>query len=296
MAVIYFYRMYGQYGEKGSGTPFSDTLGVSGYGTELPTATQWGVANGITFGVGGDKFDPYAICTRAMIVTFLHRIDGFAGTTGTTTPDTPAVPTTPTTPVTNTCAGNMHHFGYYDTVTKGNGTCDKYKCKNCGYIFELNTDDSWRYIGSPVERLKYLESKGFDKVNEGENTLYSSCALEYRAVNYLHELGVIVPETGRIKGQQSHFLWMSPFAGCNRYTYDYNINSRLSKVSDVHVYDVWTLDLAWENLKNALDTIIRVYNNAGYSNDQIVIATYDIGCGGCAFHYLHCCAVDDLEY
>lgn len=309
MAVIYFYRMYGQYGEKGSGTPFSDTLGVSGYGTELPTATLWAMANGITFGVGNDKFEPYTVCNRAMIVTFLHRIDGFAGTTGTTTPDTPAAPTTPTTPVTNTCAGNMHHFQYYDTIItdqdmheaglKNNvsycGMVDRYKCKDCGYIIPTTNED---WYDSPTECIKLGENRGYDKVTEGQNTLYSGVVLEYRALKYLKELGVVMPSICTISGAnwEPHHLWGAPQAGCHKYTYDYNINGRLDKVSCVLVHYDWTLDLAWENLKNALDTIIRVYNNAGYSNDQIVIAPYDIGCGGCAFHNVHCCAVDDLEY
>ena len=36
-------------------------------------AVKWAVANGITQGVGGNRFDPEGQCTRAQVVTFLHR-------------------------------------------------------------------------------------------------------------------------------------------------------------------------------------------------------------------------------
>lgn len=36
-------------------------------------AVKWAVANGITTGVGNNKFDPDAACTRGQVVTFLHR-------------------------------------------------------------------------------------------------------------------------------------------------------------------------------------------------------------------------------
>lgn len=44
-------------------------------------AVRWAVANGITKGYGSGSFQPDAICTRAMVVTFIHNYAG-----GTTTP------------------------------------------------------------------------------------------------------------------------------------------------------------------------------------------------------------------
>ena len=36
-------------------------------------AVAWAVENGVTKGVGGDKFAPNDKCTRAQIVTFMYR-------------------------------------------------------------------------------------------------------------------------------------------------------------------------------------------------------------------------------
>ena len=36
-------------------------------------AVNWAVANGITTGVGNNRFDPNGQCTRAQVVTFLYR-------------------------------------------------------------------------------------------------------------------------------------------------------------------------------------------------------------------------------
>ena len=43
---------------------------------EYAQAVAWGVQAGITYGVGEDLFDPDAVCTRAQIVSFLHRYAG----------------------------------------------------------------------------------------------------------------------------------------------------------------------------------------------------------------------------
>ena len=50
-----------------SGTAFQDVAAGSYYGD----AVAWAVENGITAGVGGGRFDPDSICTRAQIATFL---------------------------------------------------------------------------------------------------------------------------------------------------------------------------------------------------------------------------------
>ena len=36
-------------------------------------AVKWAVANGITDGIGGNRFAPNDTCTRGQVVTFLHR-------------------------------------------------------------------------------------------------------------------------------------------------------------------------------------------------------------------------------
>ena len=43
-------------------------------------AVKWAVENGITQGVGGNKFDPDGLCTRGQVVTFLHRAAKTPGT------------------------------------------------------------------------------------------------------------------------------------------------------------------------------------------------------------------------
>ena len=50
-----------------SGTAFQDVAAGSYYAQ----AVAWAVENGITAGVGGGRFDPDSICTRAQIATFL---------------------------------------------------------------------------------------------------------------------------------------------------------------------------------------------------------------------------------
>ena len=42
-------------------------------------AVKWAVANGITTGVGGNRFAPNDSCTRGQVVTFLHRAENSPG-------------------------------------------------------------------------------------------------------------------------------------------------------------------------------------------------------------------------
>lgn len=42
-------------------------------------AVKWAVANGITTGIGGNRFAPNDTCTRGQVVTFLHRVENSPG-------------------------------------------------------------------------------------------------------------------------------------------------------------------------------------------------------------------------
>ena len=53
-----------------SGASFADVPADSYYAQ----AVAWAIENGITAGVGGDRFDPNSTCTRAQIATFLYRL------------------------------------------------------------------------------------------------------------------------------------------------------------------------------------------------------------------------------
>jgi len=65
--VEYFWKAAGS--PSVSTVPFSDVAS----GTELEKAVSWAVTKGITAGTGGTSFTPDTTCTRAQIVTFLHR-------------------------------------------------------------------------------------------------------------------------------------------------------------------------------------------------------------------------------
>ncbi len=67
--VTFLYRYAGSPAVTGDAADFADV----GAGAYYCDAVTWAVQNGITDGVGGGLFDPDAICTRAQIVTFLHR-------------------------------------------------------------------------------------------------------------------------------------------------------------------------------------------------------------------------------
>ncbi len=65
--VEYFWRYAGA--TSSTRVPFSDVK----EGSTLDKAVSWAVRKGITNGTGGTTFSPNATCTRAQIVTFLHR-------------------------------------------------------------------------------------------------------------------------------------------------------------------------------------------------------------------------------
>jgi hypothetical protein len=69
--VTFLWRAAGK-PEPASMNSFSD-VGTNAY---YAKAVAWAVEQGITDGVGGNKFAPDADCTRAQIVTFLYRYDG----------------------------------------------------------------------------------------------------------------------------------------------------------------------------------------------------------------------------
>lgn len=70
--VTFLWRTMGQPKPQGSGTGFADVQADAYYAA----AVQWAVENGITSGTGNNHFSPNAVCTRAQIVTFLHRAMG----------------------------------------------------------------------------------------------------------------------------------------------------------------------------------------------------------------------------
>ncbi len=65
--VEYFWRFSGA--PNAARVPFSDVK----EGTTLDTAVSWALRKGITNGTGQTTFSPNSTCTRAQIVTFLHR-------------------------------------------------------------------------------------------------------------------------------------------------------------------------------------------------------------------------------
>ena len=68
--VTMLWRAAGSPAPKATTRRFSDIMDDSYYAD----AVSWAVENGITAGVGGDRFDPNATCTRGQIATFLHRL------------------------------------------------------------------------------------------------------------------------------------------------------------------------------------------------------------------------------
>ena len=67
--VTMLWRAAGSPAPKATTRRFSDIMDDSYYAQ----AVSWAVENGITTGVGGDRFDPNATCTRAQIAAFLWR-------------------------------------------------------------------------------------------------------------------------------------------------------------------------------------------------------------------------------
>ncbi len=70
--VTFLWRAAGCPEPTGTASAFSDVAAGSWY----EKAVAWAVANGITDGVGGGRFDPNGIVNRAQAVTFLYRAKG----------------------------------------------------------------------------------------------------------------------------------------------------------------------------------------------------------------------------
>ncbi len=68
--VTMLWRAAGSPAPKATTRRFSDIMDDSYYAD----AVAWAIENGITAGVGGDRFDPNSTCTRGQIATFLHRL------------------------------------------------------------------------------------------------------------------------------------------------------------------------------------------------------------------------------
>ncbi len=66
MVVDFLWKLAGS-PQAGAGTQFPDVP------ADLAGAVAWAVAENITTGADGGKFNPNGICTRGQIVTFLHR-------------------------------------------------------------------------------------------------------------------------------------------------------------------------------------------------------------------------------
>ena len=71
MIVTLLYRLAGKPKVNAAGT-FKDVQKGSWY----HDAVYWAVEKGITTGYGSGTFQPYAVCNRAMLITFIHRYDG----------------------------------------------------------------------------------------------------------------------------------------------------------------------------------------------------------------------------
>lgn len=71
-AVTFLWRAAGKPEPKSKNNPYADVPAGSYY--EKPVL--WAVENGVTNGTGAGRFSPDSPCTRAQIVTFLHRTAG----------------------------------------------------------------------------------------------------------------------------------------------------------------------------------------------------------------------------
>ena len=71
-AVTFLWRAAGRPEPKTAENPFTDVPA----GTYFEKPVLWAVENGITKGTGQNRFSPDSPCTRAQIVTFLHRAAG----------------------------------------------------------------------------------------------------------------------------------------------------------------------------------------------------------------------------
>lgn len=73
--VTFLWRAAGSPQPENGVSGFADVAADTWYGQ----AVAWMVENGITNGVGGDRFGVDEICTRAQVVTFLYRMNGGSG-------------------------------------------------------------------------------------------------------------------------------------------------------------------------------------------------------------------------
>ncbi len=70
--VTFLWRAAGSPVSASGSSPFTDVAA----GTYYSDAVLWAVGQGITTGTGAATFSPDAVCTRAQVVTFLHRYEG----------------------------------------------------------------------------------------------------------------------------------------------------------------------------------------------------------------------------
>ena len=115
-------------------------------------AVQWGIEEGITSGVGDDRFDPSGKVTRAQVVTFLWRMQGMP---------TPAATET----FNDVEAGSWYEtavrWAVENNVTKGTGEgmfspddiCNRAMCITLLY----------RIMGSPMDEVDTMERKEFSE-------------------------------------------------------------------------------------------------------------------------------------
>ena len=84
-AVTFLWRAAGMPEPKSTINPFADVPDGQFY----TTAVLWAVQNGVTTGTSANRFSPKATCSRAQIVTFLHRAAGTPSANGGSFDDVP---------------------------------------------------------------------------------------------------------------------------------------------------------------------------------------------------------------
>lgn len=67
--VTFLWAAFGKQAPSQTERPFSDVASDSYY----YNAVLWAVENGVTAGVGNDRFGVGQVCTRAHVVTFLYK-------------------------------------------------------------------------------------------------------------------------------------------------------------------------------------------------------------------------------
>jgi|GEM_PF-2276599 len=115
-------------------------------------AVQWGIEEGITSGVGDDRFDPSGKVTRAQVVTFLWRMQGMP---------TPAATESFNDVETGSWYETAVRWAVENNVTKGTGEgmfspddiCNRAMCITLLY----------RIMGSPMDEVDTMERKEFSE-------------------------------------------------------------------------------------------------------------------------------------